>query len=103
MQRVPSCIAPEFGTKVGSNGLRVAPNEDPQQYKAKQRRRLGDGEHILHRCAGAHSEDIQRGEKNYQQDGGKILRVQADIHVAQDHGANGDGRHVGDMNQPVRG
>ena len=36
------------------------------------------------------------------QDGGEVLRVEADIHVAQHHRAEGDGRNLPEMQYPVR-
>ena len=94
MQRMPSRIAEVVGAEVRGNCLRVAPEEDAQQHQPKQRSRLGDGEDVLHRRAQTQAEDIQHREEDHQQDRGQILRVQADVHVAQNHRANLDWRHM---------
>ena len=46
-----------------------------------------------------HAEDVQHREENHDQDGGEILRVQADIHVAQHHRPDGNRRHMRDVHR----
>src|ERR1035438_2489239 len=45
------------------------------------------------RRAGLHAEDIQHRQEDHDQDGHQVLRIQSDIHIAQHHRADGNGRY----------
>ncbi len=97
-----SGIAPEVCAKVGGNRRGIAAQEAAQQYQSQERGGLGKGKYVLHHRAGPHAENVEHGKENHYKDGHQVLGVQADIHVAQHHGADGDGRHVRDVPDPVR-
>src|SRR5579872_5969068 len=88
---------------VSGDSLGVASDEDADEYQAGQRGDLGNGEDVLYQSAGAHTEDVDDRQQNDDDDAAQVLRVQPHIHVAKYHRAERDGRHLIDVNDPVRG
>ena len=80
----------------------VAADGEPEKNEARERERLGHGEDVLHQRAELHTEDIHGGKENDNGDSGKIRGADADLHIAQDHGAERNGRNVRDVPQPMR-
>ncbi len=77
---------------------KAKPNSSQSQQSGNFRRR----EDVLNRRARLHAKDIDDREKNHQQDRHQILRIDADIHVAEHHRADMNGRNFPDMPNPVR-
>ena len=96
-------IQPPEVAKVRSNGLCVARNKNAGDHQPRQRRYLGNGKQVLHGRAQLESKDIQHRKKNHNHNAAKVLRVQANIHVAQHHGANGNRRNVSNVKDPIIG
>ena len=92
-------IHPPEVAKVRGNGLRVARNKNTGNHQSRQRRYLGNGKQVLHGRAQLESKGIQHREKDHNHNAAKVLRVQANIHVAQHHGANGNRRNVSNVHK----
>ena len=86
-------VTPEIRAEVRGDGLGIA-SQKSRQHQAQQRGSLGEGEDVLDHRSGLHAEDIDDREEDHDDDGNEILRVEADIHVAQHHGPNGNWRDV---------
>ena len=92
VQRSQACIAPEIAVEIRRQGLGIATKENSQQHQSQQRRNLGCREDVLNHRAGLDSENIDHREHHDHNNRGKVLRVQADIHVAENHGTDMDRR-----------
>ena len=95
-------IAPEVRAEIRGDGRGVASYEDAQNHQAKQRSRFRDGKDVLHRRAELYAEDVDDGKQNDNHDRSKVLRAQADIHIAQYHGSDTNRRDMRNVDQPVR-
>ncbi len=105
MQRSPVCIAPELResvAKVRRPRGRVAANRERQNDQSGQRERLGRGKDVLNHCAKLHAKDIDDAQRENNEYAGEVGGVQANIHIAQNHGPDRNGRNVSDMPEPVR-
>ena len=75
----------------------------PTRTTAGEREDFRGGEDVLHRRAELHAEGVEQREQGDDDDGGEVRGVQADVHVAEDHGADGDCGDVRDVPEPVVG
>ena len=103
MQRAESGILPEVRAEICGYCLCVPSQQDSKDDQAQQCRDFGGSENILNERAGLDAEDVDDREDHDDEDGGEILGIQADIHAAEDHRADGEHRHFPEMQYPVSG
>src|SRR6476469_4130571 len=94
--------APEV-SEIGRDGLRVARHKNTDNHQAGECGYLGNREQVLHGSAQLQAKDVEHREKYHNHDPTEVLRVQANIHVAQHHGTNLDWWHFRDVPDPLFG
>ena len=104
-----SCRAPrpelfqKFAPKFAAMACAFRPRKIPKNNQAEQRRNFRGGEDVLDESARLHAENVDDRERDHDQDGDEVLRVQANIHAAQNHGADGKLRHFPEVDDPMTG
>ncbi len=96
-----SRVMPEVRAEVCGQSLGIAPQRRAKQGQSQQRCDFGGGEDILNQRAGLEAKDIDDGKKDHQQNRDKILSIDPDVHVAQDHGPDPNGRNLPQMQNPM--
>ena len=99
--RAQSRIPPEVSAEVRSQSLSISPQRQSEQRQSQKRRDLGCSKNILDERPGFHSEDIHHRKENHQEDGNQVLRIDSDIHVAQNHGPKTNRRNFPEMQNPM--
>ena len=102
MLRAESRMAPEMSAEIYRQRLRVAAQRDAEQRESQQCRDLGRGKHILNQRPGLYSKNVNDRKKNHEQDGHQILRIDSDIHVAQNNRPQRNRRNFPQVKNPVR-
>ena len=100
---VPTRTRPEvvpIGSEVGGDGCGVFGDETDENDGGEGEDFCG-GEDVLHRSAKFDAEGVEQREQGDDDDGGEVRGVEADVHVAEDHGADGNRRHMRDVPEPV--
>ena len=105
MGGVPASAGPEVvpaGAEIRGDGCGVFCDETDENDGGEGKNFCG-GEDILHRRAQLYAEGVEQRKQGDDDDGGKIRSVEADVHVAEDHGADGYCGHMRDVPEPVVG
>ena len=100
--RPESSMVPEVAMEIGGQRLRIPSDEQAEQGQPQQRRNFGERENILNQRSGLQSENVDHRERNHDQNCYQILRVQPDIHIAQNHGSDPNRRYSPEMQNPIR-
>src|SRR5450631_3091995 len=103
MQSAKTRIVPEVGAEIRGRCLRVPSQKDSEEHQTKQRRNFRSREDVLDDSARLHTENIDDRERDHDQDGNEVLRIQANIHAAEHHRADRELRYLPQVDNPMTG
>ena len=101
MQSAEAGVVPEICAEISGHGLRVPAEKNSEDDQAEQRGNFRGGEDVLDECARLHAENIDDRERDHDQNGDEVLRVQSNIHAAEHHWPDGELRHFPQVDNPM--